>query len=187
MKKICATLIVVLMPVLCLAGMESHPGYFSLESTGLLAIDDIEVEINLSGSLLALITGVTAESDPEFSELSSQLEGIRVIVGTPQIKDFEMLCREFDDVGSRLESYGWTRVVMVRENDERVLIFTKDNGDQIDGITVLALDDTDEIVVVNIVGTIDPRGLARLLSSLDNFGDINFDIDSDDYDADSDD
>jgi hypothetical protein len=137
--------------------------------------------------LLAMVTGVTKDSDPDFSELSGQLEGIRVMVGAPQTQDFEQLCREFDDVGYRMQSAGWTRVVMVKENDERVLIFTKDNGDLIDGITVLALEDTDEMVVINIVGTIDPRNLGRLISNLDGLGDIDFDIDSDDFHSVSDD
>ncbi len=187
MKKFCITLIVLLTPIVCFSSMESHPGYFSLEETGLLTIDDIEVDINLSGPMLAMVTGITKDSDPDFSELSGQLEGIRVLVGAPQTQDLEQLQREFDDVGRRLESDGWTRIVMVRENDDRVLIFTKDNGDLIDGITVLALEDTDEMVVVNIVGTIDPRNLARLIGSLDSLGDIDFDIDSDVFGSDSDD
>ena len=45
MKRFCITLFVLLTPFVCFAGMESHPGYFSLESTGLLTIDDIEVDI----------------------------------------------------------------------------------------------------------------------------------------------
>ena len=157
----------------------SHPGYFPLEELGLFATTEAEIDINLRGSILKMVSGATANADPEFSNVAADLKLIRVLVGTPDVADADTMLHELDSASARLEAAGWYRLVRVRDDDERVNIYVKEAGEMFDGITVMVADGLDEVVLVNIVGTIDPAQAGRLMSNIDDLGDVDLDLDFD--------
>jgi hypothetical protein len=53
-----------------------------------------------------------------------------------------------------LENKGWETIVKVRDKGEHAYIAVKSDGNNIVGLVVLAADEDDEIVLVNIVGNI---------------------------------
>jgi hypothetical protein len=57
-------------------------------------------------------------------------------------------------------------VVTVNSADEQVRIYMKINQDKIDGITVMAVEDT-EAVFVNVIGDINPAELERVMDNFD--------------------
>ena len=79
---------------------------------------------------------------------------------------------EFNAAVSRLETSGWKRILSVEEDEEQVYIFAREMEGAIAGVTVLVNDSGEEIVVVNIVGNIDPRVLGRLIANMDEMPDL---------------
>jgi hypothetical protein len=70
---------------------------------------------------------------------------------------------------SRTPASGWDKILTVEEEDEQVYLYSLEQGEAIAGLTVLVNDGGDEVVLVNIAGSIDPRTLGRLLSNVGDF------------------
>ena len=82
-----------------------------------------------------------------------------------------------ETITSKLSQQGWESVVTVNKDDEQVRIFMKFNGDIVEGITVIALEE-DEAVFVNVIGDLKPDELGKVMN--------NFDIDMGKHDDDDD-
>jgi hypothetical protein len=82
----------------------------------------------------------------------------------------EEITRRTDAFAQRLEAEGWRRVLYVRDGAEVARVFLRpdpdSDGDRIAGLTVLAVDPSDEAVLINVVGPISPDQLQQLGSSL---------------------
>jgi hypothetical protein len=70
------------------------------------------------------------------------------------------------NVSSKLTGLGWESVVTVNSADEQVRIFMMMNNNQVEGITVMALEET-EAVFVNIIGSISPEELGKVMENFD--------------------
>jgi len=55
----------------------------------------------------------------------------------------------------------------VRNEGEHARIYVKMNGNKIDGLTVMAAEDGDEAVFINVIGEIDPEDLSTVTDTLD--------------------
>ena len=69
-------------------------------------------------------------------------------------------------VSDKLRGAGWESVVTVNSADEQVRIFMKINGDLVEGITVMAVEET-EAVFVNVIGDLNPDELERVMDNFD--------------------
>lgn len=151
----------------------NHPGYFPVEELGILADGEIEVDVNLEGAMLRLVAGAMREDDTgeEMVDLVSNLERVRVQVGSLEGMDAADVTNRIDDAAGRLTASGWSRLVKVQEDEELVYVFAREDAGAIVGITVLVNDGGDEAVVVNIAGKIDPATLGRIMS-MDDMPDL---------------
>jgi len=151
--------------------VSSHPGYFPIEEMGLLAKGDLEVDVDLQGAMLQVAAGAMENDDvgddSNFTELVANLERVRVQVGTPSGADKSTINHAIEEAKARLESTNWDRILSVEEDEEQVYVYAIEGDGNILGITVLVNGGAEEIVVVNIVGNIDPRVLGRLIASMD--------------------
>lgn len=129
-----------------------------------------KISINIGGTLLEFVGLMSEDSDPETSEILSQLKGVRVF-GYPMSDDPGVARQKFTEVKSTLKSKGWEPVVQVNEEDEQVLIYMKMNGTTMEGMTVMTVDD-EEVMFINIIGKLDPKQLGKVMDG--------FDIDIDD-------
>ncbi|HEY2293753.1 MAG TPA: DUF4252 domain-containing protein [Thermoanaerobaculia bacterium] len=145
---------------------ESQPGYVPIEELGLFPRDKLEVEINLDGPVLHMVSAMTRKDDPGFSAVMDGLKSIQVQVFPVKGTDTAALKTRIDRAVHWLEGHGWKSTVRVREQGQETYIYLKQTGDQIEGLTLLSLDPKDEAVVINIVGRIDPAELGRLGQSL---------------------
>ena len=150
----------------------SHPGYYPIEEMGILAKDDLEVDVNLEGAMLQVAAGAMLEEGEEDGEILSQLvaglDRVRVLVGAPKSTDVSTIAKSFEDAIATLDSRGWNRIIKVTEGDEQVHLFARENGDNIAGLTLLVSDGGDEVVLVNILGDIDPVVLGKMLAAADH-------------------
>jgi hypothetical protein len=156
--------------------LKDFPGYVDFGELSLV-FGEPTVQISVGESLLGLVSSLSASEDPEAAELFNRLNGVRVnVFETDSMADGAVDLVK--DVSSRLSDLGWESVVTVNSNEEQVRIFMMINDSQVEGITVMAVEET-EAVFVNVIGSINPEELGRVME--------NFDIDLDDDDDDDDD
>ncbi|HET9211090.1 MAG TPA: DUF4252 domain-containing protein [Thermoanaerobaculia bacterium] len=165
--------IVLTLILLCLAAagwaqpLESQPGYVPIEELGLFPRDKLEVEIDIEGPVLHMVSAMTRKDDPGFAAVMDGLKSIQVQVFPVKGIDTGGIKARIDRAVHWLEGHGWKSSVRVRDQGQETYIYLKQTGDRIDGLTLLSLDPKDEAVVINIVGRIDPAQLGRLGQSLD--------------------
>jgi hypothetical protein len=124
-----------------------------------------KISINIGGTLLQFVGVMTEDSDNETSELMSQLKGVRVF-GYPIEDDPTVAKEKFGEVKSTLKSKGWEPVVQVNEENEQVMIYMKMDGQSMEGMTVMTVDD-EEVMFINIIGKLDPKQLGKVMDGFD--------------------
>jgi hypothetical protein len=144
--------------------LKDLPGYVDFGELNSI-FGDPTVQISIGESLLNMVGALSAEEDPEAAELFRKLNGVRVNVFETE----SLAAGAVDlvkDISAQLSDRGWESVVTVNSADEQVRIYMKISDDQIDGITVMALEET-EAVFVNVIGNINPSELERVMDNFD--------------------
>lgn len=142
-------------------------GYYPVEELGLLDPDTLQVDINLEGTTLQIAAGAMQDQDPQLRELVSNLTRVRVQVGSAGGHDAGLVSQRIDDAVAQLDAKGWARIVSVEDGGEKVYVYSIDaGGGTIAGLTALVNAGDEEIVVANIVGSIDPVLLGSAMSKM---------------------
>lgn len=123
------------------------------------------IQISIGGTLLQWVGLMAENSDPEAANVMSGLKGVRVLSYQTD-NDPEVAREKFAEVKKSLKSSGWEPVVQVNEDDEQVLIYMKLEGEIMDGMTVMTVDD-EEVMFINIIGQIDPRQVGKVMDGFD--------------------
>lgn len=150
----------------------SHPGYFAIEEMGIFAAGDLEVDVDLKGAMLQAVASSMEGQEGDLAEVITSLDRVRVQVGVPQTADVSTVNYAVADAVANLESSGWDRILRVEEEDEQVYLFARESEGMIVGFTVLVNDAGEEVVLVNIVGSIDPVTFGRALAKMDKMPDL---------------
>ena len=144
--------------------LKAFPGYVDFGELSDI-FGEPTVQISIGESLLGLVGALSAEEDPETAELFKKLNGVRVnVFETESLADGAV--DRVKEISTKLSGSGWEPVVTVNSADEQVRVFMKINADTVDGITVMALEDT-EAVFVNVIGNINPAELDRVMKNFD--------------------
>jgi hypothetical protein len=130
-----------------------------------------KITINLGGTMLNFVGMMSSSESPETSDLISKLKGIRVQIYSTE-DNIDAAKNQFGKTKSYLKSSGWEPIVQVNEVDEQVLVYMKQKDGNMEGMTVMVVDD-EEAVFVNVIGQLNPAELAKVM---DNF-DVNVDLD----------
>ncbi|MFO7287282.1 MAG: DUF4252 domain-containing protein [Gammaproteobacteria bacterium] len=130
------------------------------------------VQIDLNPALLNFAAAAAGQTDPGLAELVSGLRNLSVRV-YEELEDPAAVSSFVEEAAGKLERAGWQRMVSVQDGDEKVRIFARTAGNEIDGMTVLVLGSS-EAVFINIDGRIDPQQLGRLVGAMGmgQFGNI---------------
>lgn len=149
--------------------LEDDPGYVDLSRVASWFDAEPSVEIDVTGSLLTMVSNASEASNPRFARLLREMKAIQVRSYPLDAVDGPTLTRRMDALVRDLERDGWTRALVVREAKESVRMFVRHSDDnRIAGLTVLSVDPSDgESVFVNIVGPFPPDDLERLGDVLD--------------------
>lgn len=149
--------------------LKDYPGYVDFGQLGEI-FGEPTVEISVGKGLLGLVSALSAHEDPEVAELFNRLEGVRVRVFETDTMA-EGAVGLVKDVSANLASSGWESVVTVNSQDEQVRIFMKMNGANVEGVTVMAVEES-EAAFINVIGLIDPAELGKVMDHFDvEFGD----------------
>ncbi len=153
--------------------LKDFPGYVDFGELNSM-FGEPSVQIAVGGALLGFVSALSAYKDPEVAKLFKRLHGVRVSVfENPTIS--ESTVEYVKSISSKLKQQGWESVVTVNTADEQIRIFMKFNGENVEGITVMALEE-DEAVFINVIGDLKPDELGRVME--------NFDIDMGGHDGD---
>ena len=132
-----------------------------------------KITINLGGTMLNFVGMMSSSESPETSEMISKLKGIRVQIYTLD-ENTDAARDQFGKTKSSLKSSGWEPIVQVNEDDEQVLVYMKMIEGQMEGMTVMVVDE-EEAVFVNVIGQLNPAELGRVMDSFDV--DVDLDLD----------
>jgi phosphoglycolate phosphatase-like HAD superfamily hydrolase len=151
--------------------MKDLPGYVDFGQLGEI-FGEPSVQIAVGQSLLNMVSALSSSEDPEAAELFKRLQGVRI-----QVFETAGLTEGATDhvkrVGSALSAQGWESVVTVNSPEEQVRIFMKINGDMVEGITVMAVEE-DEAAFINVIGNLNPAELEKVMDNFDmEIGDDN--------------
>lgn len=130
-----------------------------------------KVNISIGGTLLNFVGAMAENDDPKTAAIFSKLKGIRVSVYNTEDVGAGAALDQVSHVKGLLQSSDWDPVVQVNDEGEQVQIFMKMNGNNVDGMTLMAVDD-EEAVFINVIGQLDPHELSQVMD--------NFDIDIED-------
>jgi hypothetical protein len=144
--------------------LKGFPGYVDFGELNSL-FGEPSVQIAVGGTLLGFVSALSAEENPETAELFKRLHGVRVSVfENPSVT--EAAVDYVKTVSSKLSQQGWESVVTVNSFDEQVRVFMKFNGENVEGITLMALEE-DEAVFVNVIGDLKPDELGKVMDNFD--------------------
>ncbi len=132
-----------------------------------------KITINLGGTMLNFVGMMSSSESPETSEMISKLKGIRVQIYSLD-ENVDAARDQFGKTKSSLKSSGWEPIVQVNEDDEQVLVYMKAIDGNMEGMTVMVVDD-EEAVFVNVIGQLNPAELAQVMDKFD----VNVDLDLD--------
>lgn len=148
------------------------PGYVDFGDLS-LAYGEPKITINLGGTMLNFVGLMSASDSPETSEMISKLKGIRVQIYSIE-ENADAAMSQFGDTKNQLRSSGWEPIVQVNEDDEQVLVYMKAQDGNMEGMTVMVVDQ-EEAVFVNVIGQLNPAELAQVMDKFD----VNVDLDMD--------
>ena len=158
-----ATILLVLVVTGCgITAPHSNIGFADLDA---LSWRDVDTTMTLSLGPTALgFAAAMVDDDPEVQLLLDSLEGVRIkiyqIEGEPA-----KVAEDLNAMSAQLKSRGWEPIVLVREEHEVTHMLVKMDGEKIAGMTVLTSDSA-EVVLVNIMGEIQPEQFARVINPL---------------------
>jgi len=152
--------------------LKDLPGYVDFGDLS-ATYGEPKITINLGGTMLNFVGMMSSAESPETSELISKLKGIRVQIYSID-EDASAAKNQFGKTKSGLKSSGWEPIVQINEDDEQVLVYMKMDGGNMEGMTVMVVDE-DEAVFVNIIGQLNPTELGKVMESFD----VDVDLDMD--------
>jgi len=152
--------------------LKDLPGYVDFGDLS-LTYGEPKITINLGGTMLNFVGMMSSSESPETSEMISKLKGIRVQIYSIE-ENADAAMNQFGDTKSQLRSSGWEPIVQVNEDDEQVLVYMKAVDGNMEGMTVMVVDQ-EEAVFVNVIGQLNPAELAQVMDKFD----VNVDLDVD--------
>jgi hypothetical protein len=142
--------------------LRDHPGFVDFRAMDISGGKEPKVEVNLKGSLLGLAARIASDEEPELASTLMNLEGIRVEVYDAENRKPDSYITQLAETARGLEQKGWETIVRVNDKGDQVYIAVKADGNNIVGLVVLAAEEDDEIVLVNIVGNINMDEIWRV-------------------------
>ena len=141
----------------------SNEGYANLDSPG---INDTDRTMSLSlGKTTLRFAARFLDEEPETQALLRSLDGVRIRIYEVN-GNTDRIAHNFDRMGAKLSNDGWQPVMLVREEGELVQMFSKSSNRGMQGLTIVSADD-EEVVVVNVMGDIQPEHFGDVMVALD--------------------
>lgn len=140
-----------------------NEGYANLDSPGM---SDTDRTMSLSlGRFPLRLAARFLDDEPETQALLRSLDGVRIRIYEVH-GDTDRIAQKFERMGNKLNNDGWESIMLVREEGELVQMYAKSSGSGIQGLTIVSADE-EEVVIVNVMGDIDPMYYSNVMAALD--------------------
>lgn len=128
-----------------------------------------DVNINLGTGIIHTILAFSDDEDAKkVNNMLSGLSKLKVTVFELSKKqDTKKISGLIKQKVDSLTSKGYEQIVTVKEKDETVHIVAKVNGDKLEDAMVIVMEEGDELVVIDMDGTLDLKQLAKLTNNFD--------------------
>ena len=158
------TLIVLMLSACGITAPRGNDGFANLDSPGM---NDTDRTMTISlGPTVLWFAARYLDDDPETQALLRSLDGVRVrIYEVDEDGNTDRIAENFNDMGGKLLDDDWDPVMLVREEDELVQMYMKSSDRGIHGLTIVSADD-EEVVVVNVMGDINPAYYQNVMVAL---------------------
>lgn len=160
--------------LLCLVSVGAAVFAQEVATSGRLRLDDLDrlgdkaaemVNVNLDERLLKIVPQAFDKNDPDEMKAKQIIAGLKGVY----VKVFEFDAAgaysksDVDSIRQQLRAPGWSRIIEARSRREGrdLEVYLLNNGSRVDGLTVISFEPK-ELVIVNIVGTIDLEKLSQL-------------------------
>jgi len=140
----------------------SNEGFANLDSPG-IADTDRTMTLSLGRTTLRFAARFL-DDEPETQALLRSLDGVRIRI-YEVTGDTGRIAHKFERMGAKLSRDGWQPVMLVHDDDELVQMYAKPSRKGMCGLTIVSADD-DEVVVVNIMGNIEPEQFGDVMMAL---------------------
>lgn len=118
------------------------------------------VEVHVRSNLITMVARLAEKSEPQVAEVLRGLQLVRVNVIGLNAENRDEMEKRVKAIRSELEARHWERIVTAQKSDEDVSVFLKMRGDEaVEGLAV-TVQDKGEVVLINIVGNIQPEKIA---------------------------
>jgi hypothetical protein len=158
-----AMILVLLLTACGITAPRSNDGFANLDSPG-MSETDRTLSLSLGPTVLRFAARFM-DDDPETQALLRSLDGVRVRTYESH-GDTERIAQNFIDMGRKLDKDGWEQVMLVKEEGDLVQMYAKPSASGIQGLTIVSAAE-DEVVVVNVMGDIQPRYFSDVMLALD--------------------
>lgn len=141
----------------------NHPGYIDFGSFDKFQGAEETVEVFIKGPLLKFVAKASETEDPDLASLLNNLKLVKVNVFSMDKFSIEEARNIMKSVSKKIDRNKWELMVRTKEPGEYVEIYTQFGpNESMTGLVVMAVDEDDGAVFVNIVGDIDPAKLGKL-------------------------
>ncbi len=141
----------------------SNPGFAELDSPGLF---DTDHSMTLTiGPTLLHFAAAHLDDEPETRALLRSLDGVRIRIYEVK-RNTDKLASRIAGMRSKLQQSGWEPVMLVQEEGEQTHLLVKMREDRILGLTLLAMDEDSEVVMINLMGEIRPQNFSNVMVAL---------------------
>ncbi|NOZ61136.1 MAG: DUF4252 domain-containing protein [Calditrichaeota bacterium] len=142
---------------------KDHPGYVDFSKIDIPGDAEESVEVFLQSPMLKIVAAVTEGDDPALSAMLENLLLIRVNSFKLQATEAAKIVSQINRIEKKLHEQKWEKIVRVKDKTDRANIYLKtDSRNRIAGLVVMAIDNGNEAVFVNIVGNIDMNQVSKL-------------------------
>jgi hypothetical protein len=132
------------------------------------------IEINLGSAMLGLLSSATKNEEQGLSSILSSLTAINVIVfELEQTDKMNDLRKQINQLAELKTSAGFDKIATVKDDDSLVYIFAETTEDNFKSLSIFALDDEDELILIEIKGSILMSQIGDLMKHFDVDLDLN--------------
>ncbi len=117
--------------------------------------------INLTKSLIKMASKFLDEDDEDAKVLLQSIESVKLLVS--EKGNHGQLAT---DAKSMIKSGNYEDLIKVNDGEDHVRIMVKESGDLVKEIVIFA-DSGNDFALINILGSIDPEQIGKVLSTLD--------------------
>lgn len=152
-------------------------GIIDISTAKLFEGNTPKVEVQLEKSMLQLLRAASEQNDPDFADLIDKIDLVKVQVFNNVKAKSEKVSGNIENLLTKLkDDEGWSSMVRVREDSEKVDILVHNTSSHITGVA-LFVQESNEIVFINIAGKMDSEEFGKKVGSLvSKFASGNLDI-----------